>query len=327
MNNQKVAVCLCGEPRLIEYASKSIKQVFSEIDVDYFCHAWTENTMHMPSKAIKRLTKTDIFESSFKDNPQGLKQYITGIYNPRDIIVEKCDVERVYGQFVSAERCINLTKQYQDDYDVILKMRFDTPIVWKHEGMNIHDDIKREPNSIFVNNVRMCERDDTYFIEISDHGPFFGRKEIMYKYFNNMYDLTKAYVKNLKLHREENKFKDDPHRTFYKNNIPEYIWYVLFCMQNVKPADYKSIYHALARPGITLIDKIPVTREEQNQYLKATENYARWRDFISYSDVFKFVVERDGKIIELEGEEYTDYNPSLDYDKILNEYLEKINRK
>jgi hypothetical protein len=327
MSNQKVAVCLCGEPRLIEYASKSIKQVFSEINVDYFCHAWTENTVYIPENTKKRLTETDIIESSFKEDPRGLKQYITNIYNPRDIIVEKCNVDRVYGQFTTAERCVNLTKKYQDDYDVILKMRFDTPIMWNTEGVTIYDDIERNPDSVFVNSVRMNRHQNGCYIEISDHGPFFGYKETMYKYFDNMHEKIKRYVENFKSCRDENKFEGEPHKIFYKNNVPEYMWYILFCMQDVYPTNYKSMYHALARPGIPHLNKIPQTHEEQRQYVKNTENYARWRDFILYSNVFEFVVERDGKIIEIEGEEHTEYDSKLNYDKILNEYLKKVNRK
>lgn len=276
---KKVAVCLCGEPRNIEYASRCIKEVFKKINVDYFCHVWTENTVEIPENCKQRLTKTDIIESSFADDTEGLKQYVAEIYNPRDIVVEKCDVERRYGQFVTAERCVNLTKQYKDDYDIVLKMRFDTPIMWTHAEKSIHDDVKLFPDRVFVNNIRMC-CGKNYYIEISDHGPFFGRKDIMYKFFNNMHIEAKNYVRNLREHHKNNKFKDEPHRFFYESTIPEYMWYLLFCIQTVKPVKFTTMYHALARQGIPPIDSPIDTIEQQINYVQKTENYARWRDLV-----------------------------------------------
>jgi len=309
---KKVAVCLCGEPRNIEYASRCIKEVFKKINVDYFCHVWTENTVEIPENCKQRLTKTDIIESSFADDTEGLKQYVTEIYNPRDIVVEKCDVERRYGQFVTAEKCVNLTKQYKEDYDIVLKMRFDTPIMWTHAEKSIHDDVKLFPDRVFVNNIRMC-CGKNYYIEISDHGPFFGSRDVMYSYFNNMHEKVEKYIKNYEDHAQSGKFDSEPHKMLYENYTPEYIWFILFGMQNIKPVKYQSMYHALSRPGIPFTEKIPATHKEQQQYVTRTENYSRWRDYSKYSRMYS------DRTVE-------DYRPDLNYDTILNQYLSNIRK-
>ena len=41
----KIAVCLSGQPRVIEYAIPSILNFFSgEYEFDFFCHSWNYNT-------------------------------------------------------------------------------------------------------------------------------------------------------------------------------------------------------------------------------------------------------------------------------------------
>jgi hypothetical protein len=70
----RIAVCLSGQPRSIEFARKSILRYFNAegVQVDFFCHAWDYNTWKLPDHSIgeyQQLDKDWLTEQLLQFNP------------------------------------------------------------------------------------------------------------------------------------------------------------------------------------------------------------------------------------------------------------------
>lgn len=125
----KIAICLSGQPRSIEFTYKSILNYFTgDYEVDYFCHVWDYNTWKLQTLKFSDIEKIDRnwLEIQLKNfNP---KAYIIGSAN---------DLNRAGGRYVyygsltySYMLANHLKKIYELEnnfrYDFVVKARFDS---------------------------------------------------------------------------------------------------------------------------------------------------------------------------------------------------------
>lgn len=276
--NKKIAVCLCGEPRNIYIGSTFIKKYFEDFNVDYFCHAWDKSTEYIPDNSIIQPNSYNIEEESIIRNNQ-LFQYINNIYQPKSIKIEKFNINRFYGQFLAAERVIELKNTYEKqqnfNYDIVVRIRYDTAI-------KDVDRVKKESfynsnlNTIYINNIRIDCIDNTRFVAISDHGPFIGPSDLMDKYHLGNYDLLQQYLNNY----PEKKQIQNISETVYTRNYPPYaevMWNHLFNCKNILPEIYNNIhFHVIIRYGCPITDIV-----------EDIHNYHVYRDKVAHENYNK----------------------------------------
>lgn len=125
----KIAICLSGQPRSINFAYKSILNYFSgNYEVDYFCHSWNYNTWKLQKlnySGVENIPYHWIEEQLLHFNP---KAYL--IETKNELI--KAGGENVpYGSLTySAMMANHLKKMYEYKnnfrYDYVVKARFDS---------------------------------------------------------------------------------------------------------------------------------------------------------------------------------------------------------
>ena len=314
--NKKVAVCLCGEPRMIKYSSIAIKKFFERLNVDYFVFSWQENTTLIPTDYIN-YTQQEIEEKNIIKNKDKLKKYISELYKPKSIAIENNTFERKYGQFIAFQRSVEMTKPYKEEYSAIVRIRFDTPCAWLYENKNLFTDLEQDRSAIYVNNVRVDPFGKFNIMSISDHGLFFGEPEVMYEYTKNIYEKLQTYFK----YQEEYKKIDCntvPHSFFYRATIAEHIWYILFCMSDIKPKKYSTLTHSIARPGTPILSENVDTLEKQKDYVSKSVNYLRWWEIMRKVD--------QGSLNKNLLSDWIKYYPKQDYDAILNHISNNIKK-
>lgn len=122
----KIAVCLSGQPRSIEYTSASILNHFSgNHSYDFFCHSWNYNTWKRKDDAIY-WGDTEIVDDT------NLTEHILKFKPKKFLIQSKHDLPHDYpwfSLFYSMMMANHLKKCYEIEndfrYDIVIKSRFD----------------------------------------------------------------------------------------------------------------------------------------------------------------------------------------------------------
>lgn len=160
----KIAVCLSGLPRVIEYAAPSILNFFSgEHEFDFFCHTWDYNS-YKRKKEDSGLGEFPIWwEEDVKVDVEQLKKSLS-IFNPKKYVIQ--GVEVLGGRFIwdslmySLMYANNLKKQYEIEnnfrYDFVVKTRYDTVFSPEHKfKLNSRADRNNYMDSFCIHNARM----------------------------------------------------------------------------------------------------------------------------------------------------------------------------
>lgn len=130
----KIAVCLSGQPRVIEHAIPSILSFFSgEHEFDFFCHSWNYNTykklQHNPEPNTQPVYWTG-------DEPVDEVELTTQIQrlNPKKYSIQGVNIIKNYrfpwdSLFYSMMYANYLKKEYEIEmgfrYDFVVKSRYD----------------------------------------------------------------------------------------------------------------------------------------------------------------------------------------------------------
>ncbi len=123
----KIAVCLSGQLRTWKSAAANIKRFFSDVDVDFFIHSWSQS-------AERTGLSTHSIDYNVEHTSDEINQVVS-TFNP-----VKCQFEPILKQdgfvqsrwvnlFYSLARSIKLKQQYEREkrikYDIVVKCRFD----------------------------------------------------------------------------------------------------------------------------------------------------------------------------------------------------------
>ena len=255
---KKIAVCLNGEPRSILQCSKYIKKYFDELNVDYFCQAWDNNTVIHPKNL--KLNNLDIQEKKLYNNISQLKEYVQTIYNPKNILIEKFDQERVLGQYMAAEKVIKLKQEYEKKhnfkYDIVIRCRYDIAIENVCHNTKINFFNNYDDDFIHINNIRTDIVHNALYASISDHGPWIGSSKTMDVYHKDISKIVHEWYKSWLSKRtdikDRKRFVDIlfPQTTL----TPEAKWALLFGVKGIRPVKYKQniFIHNILRSGTPL---------------------------------------------------------------------------
>jgi hypothetical protein len=130
----RIAVCLSGQPRVIDYAAQSILNFFSgEHQYDFFCHTWDYNS-YKRKKENPEIGEFPVWwEKDVKVDVEQLKNSLA-LFNPKKYIIH--DAHVLGKRFIwdslmySLMYANNLKKQYEIEnnfrYDFVVKSRYDT---------------------------------------------------------------------------------------------------------------------------------------------------------------------------------------------------------
>lgn len=128
----KIAVCLSGQPRSIEYALKSTLSYFSEgksgYQIDFFCHVWDYNTWKLVNLEIAAPEVVPHDWLKDKISKFSPKAYVIG--SAGDELPTNKDLGIYYlSMLYSAMRSNFLKREYEDlhnfKYDCVFKIRYD----------------------------------------------------------------------------------------------------------------------------------------------------------------------------------------------------------
>ena len=131
---KKIAVCLSGQPRSIEYCVKNIRQFFESDDreVDYFCHVWDYNTWKVRDTSGVNLIKIEPKEMVDKEK---LREQLQ-LFAPVKYIIdsELVNTPIIYSVWSSINYSMmmanHLKKQHESEhnmaYDCVVKCRYDS---------------------------------------------------------------------------------------------------------------------------------------------------------------------------------------------------------
>lgn len=126
----KIAVCLSGQPRSIEFASKSILQYFSEektgYTVDFFCHAWDYNTWKLVS--LKQTPSEPVNHEWLKDKILTFspKSYVINTAKDLPTSVHLYYISMLYSAMISNFLKREYENLYNFKYDCVFKLRYDS---------------------------------------------------------------------------------------------------------------------------------------------------------------------------------------------------------
>lgn len=128
---QRIAICLSGQPRSIEFSKKSIIDHFKnthQVQYDFFCHSWDYNTWKL--KHVYRSPKELL-------NHEWLENQLQS-FNPKDLLIQSeddynkiCDGKYLnYGSLFFSMFQANLLKIKYElannfRYDIVAKIRYD----------------------------------------------------------------------------------------------------------------------------------------------------------------------------------------------------------
>lgn len=107
MNNKRIAVIFAGQPRTFRHCYKSHLEFFKfdGYEFDYFIHAWSDQWWSPKTHSEHTVTNALI------ENPDGLKDELIKIYNPKAICIEKqIDCEDLIGDVEALIRLQKATK-------------------------------------------------------------------------------------------------------------------------------------------------------------------------------------------------------------------------
>lgn len=130
----KIAVVLCGFPRLAEHVAEWTRQIFSDYSVDFYTHFWYTEWSRMGTDQTAAYNAIH----SIKPVASTVDCYETAVWNFIDHVRQKpAEPKSEYyyswpnvrvfnynfpGQFISSSRAVNLIN---DNYDLIIKTRSD----------------------------------------------------------------------------------------------------------------------------------------------------------------------------------------------------------
>jgi hypothetical protein len=135
----KIAVCLYGQPRKLEYTSKYIKKYYDNenYEIDYFCSAKTYYEWFTDKR------KLGIIET---DDANEIAEKISKIYNPKSLrIIPKrlddlCDYDKIQKIHLAFADSILLKSEYEAlnnfHYDITILQRYDSIIYPMHETLD-----------------------------------------------------------------------------------------------------------------------------------------------------------------------------------------------
>jgi hypothetical protein len=127
----KIAVCLSGQPRSVDYSYKSILSYFNNPThtYDYFCHSWDYNTWKLQDKSISKAEyiNLDILKQSLKlFSPKS-----NVIQTHKDLKKSNAGKNIRYGSLAYSFMMANhLKREYEYannfKYDYVVKARYDS---------------------------------------------------------------------------------------------------------------------------------------------------------------------------------------------------------
>jgi hypothetical protein len=131
----KIAICLSGQPRTIEYSTPNILQYFSSSDYefDFFCHSWDYNTYKRKNINSKFGDPPVYWDSSVMVDVGQLNEQIL-LYKPKKFLIEGAEIFKgirfpwdslTYSMMIAN----HFKKQYEIEnnfrYDFVVRSRFD----------------------------------------------------------------------------------------------------------------------------------------------------------------------------------------------------------
>lgn len=252
----KIAVCMSGHFRLAHYCSRQNKWFYDLLkdsgnDVDVFLHTWSDKK--------KVLLDDHLYK-------------FTHIHMDRNIP----DTPNWWGQWISFSRCMDLVKNYNKDYDVVIRVRSDNLIFPCHDSQNINkllEDVKKN-KSLFTDSI--WGRNDVLYIQDQ---LFLGHYDI----FTQMFDIDNVMSV---VSRSKKDKKVNPVSTIgylmehfdFKNIRVQANTYIDFFNQKLcRPphleVDYKSLKYSEAR-------QIYLDYKPQRQFLKDNMPQKTYKDWI-----------------------------------------------
>jgi len=140
----KIAICLSGQPRTIEFAIKSILHYFSKnAEYDFFCHCWDYNTWKLRGDIWQEAENIEydwLKNQLLRLNP---KKYKIGTIHHLNSVTNNNNVH--YGSLTYSYMIANHLKrmyEYENNfvYDYVVKARYDT-IFPPDKSFNFHHPI------------------------------------------------------------------------------------------------------------------------------------------------------------------------------------------
>lgn len=128
---KRIAVCLSGQPRTVQYCTESLLNYFSnqegsnDYQFDFFCHSWTHNEYK-----IKIEGKTGLVYSREVISAQQVEEQLAR-FNPRKVVIDTEILNEAPWKslFYSVYIANHLKKQYEIEndfrYDFVIKSRYD----------------------------------------------------------------------------------------------------------------------------------------------------------------------------------------------------------
>ena len=131
----RIAVCLSGQPRVIEYTAAYIKKFFSgEHEYDFFCQSWDYNSYKRKAIDPKPGEQPVWWDDDRPVDHEWLKNQLTS-FQPKKYVIQSLQPNRPCNRFqwdsmfYAAMTANNLKKQYEVEnnfrYDFVIKTRYD----------------------------------------------------------------------------------------------------------------------------------------------------------------------------------------------------------
>ena len=205
---RKIAVCLSGQPRTYKEVARNIRDVFEipEVDVDYYIHAWTEDS----SQNIRMVNK--------QYDRKELQQSLEELYQPKGLEVEhwtdKVELGTTYWfpKTYSMFRALDMCYTSNIRYDIVVWTRLDMYRALDLSGDADYRPLKFDYKRAFVligsNQKHVLYAPQTYErglwcenVPIVEDREFWGRPEEM-KVLRDMYQWYKDWFSKEDVWRE-----------------------------------------------------------------------------------------------------------------------------
>lgn len=158
----RIAVCISGQPRSIEFCRKSILNFFSnneKYQYDFFCHSWDYNTWKQPSAVTtaKELVNRYWLEDQIKlFHP---KDYLISTEDYYNLATNNNNLHVQYGSlFYSMMLANHMKRKFEIEnnfkYDYVVKIRFDS-VFHPQQIMQFSDTEIEERKLFFPHCARM----------------------------------------------------------------------------------------------------------------------------------------------------------------------------
>lgn len=202
----KIAVCLSGQPRVIEHTIPSILSFFSgEAEFDFFCHTWNYNTYKRLQPNPEPNTEPVYWTGDEAVNESVLAHIIHRL-NPKKYCIQGVDVIKNYrfpwdSLFYSMMYANFLKKEYEVEmgfrYDFVVKTRYD--IIFEPNS-NFKLDFRADKNNYLdIFHPYVSRRDFEYLrIDASDD-IFYGSSlamDLICDVYRKIYEKAKAEKKD-----------------------------------------------------------------------------------------------------------------------------------